>query len=191
MADDRQTVPLVTATKLEEGSMRLTKGPSDVALLGLARGVGRALTARNWRVATAESCTAGWVAKALTDVPGSSRWVEGGYIVYSNAAKVRALKVSTTVLRGDGAVSEATVLAMAKGAARATGADIAIAISGIAGPDGGTKDKPVGLVWFGVAERQGLKAAATSKQFRGDREAIRRQAVAVSLRLLLRRATQT
>jgi len=168
--------------------MRVTKGPSDPELLRLARRVGRALAARDWRVATAESCTAGWVAKALTDVAGSSRWVEGGYVVYSNAAKIRDLQVTVATLRRHGAVSEATVLAMARGAALATGADIAVAISGIAGPDGGTHDKPVGLVWFALSERRGRRADATVRRFRGDREAIRRQSVAVALRLLLRRA---
>ncbi len=166
--------------------MRLTKGPADPVLLRQARRVGRALRARDWRVATAESCTAGWVAKVLTDVPGSSRWVEGGYIVYSNAAKMRDLNVSMATLRRHGAVSAATVLAMARGAVRATGAELTIAISGIAGPDGGTVDKPVGTVWFGIATRQRRdRATATLRVFRGDREAIRRRSVACALRLIL------
>jgi nicotinamide-nucleotide amidase len=140
-------------------------------------------------VATAESCTAGWVAKALTDVPGSSRWVEGGYVVYSNAAKVRDLKVSPATLRRHGAVSEPTVLAMARGALRATGAQVSIAITGIAGPDGGSLDKPVGTVWFGIAERQGgVRSSATVRIFRGDREAVRRQSVAFALQLILQQA---
>jgi nicotinamide-nucleotide amidase len=169
--------------------MRLTKGPSDLTLLRLARRVGRALVARNWRVATAESCTAGWVAKALTDVPGSSRWVEGGYIVYSNAAKMRDLNVSMATLRRHGAVSGATVLAMARGAVRATGAELAIAISGIAGPDGGTVHKPVGTVWFGMAiRRRRVPASATVRIFSGDRDAVRRQAVAFALQLILQQA---
>ena len=169
--------------------MRLTKGPSDPVLLRQARRVGRALAKRGWRVATAESCTAGWVAKVLTDVPGSSRWVEGGYVVYSNAAKMRDLKVSLATLRRHGAVSEPTVLAMARGAVRATGAEIAVAITGIAGPDGGTAEKPVGTVWFAIAERQGrLRATAILRAFRGDREAIRRQSVAFALRLILQHA---
>jgi nicotinamide-nucleotide amidase len=167
----------------------LAKGPSDLALLRQARRVGRALVARDWRVATAESCTAGWVAKVLTDVPGSSRWVEGGYIVYSNAAKMRDLNVSMTTLRRHGAVSEATVLAMARGAVRATGAELTIAISGIAGPDGGTAQKPVGTVWFAVATRQrSVRANATLRVFSGDREAVRRQAVAFALQLLFQQA---
>jgi nicotinamide-nucleotide amidase len=169
--------------------MRLTKGPSDLVLLRQARRVGRALRARDWRVATAESCTAGWVAKVLTDVPGSSRWVEGGYIVYSNAAKIRDLNVSMATLRRHGAVSEATALAMSRGAVRAPGAEIAVAITGVAGPDGGTADKPVGTVWFAIAERQRrVRASATLRVFRGDREAIRRQSVAFALRLILQLA---
>ncbi len=163
--------------------------PSDLSLLRQSRRVGQALAARGWRVATAESCTAGWVAKALTDVPGSSRWVEGGYVVYSNAAKIRDLNVSMTTLRRHGAVSEATVLAMARGALRATGAQISIAISGIAGPDGGTAAKPVGTVWFGVAvRRRPVIASARMQRFAGDREAVRRRSVAFALQLILQQA---
>ncbi|HEX3836990.1 MAG TPA: nicotinamide-nucleotide amidohydrolase family protein [Steroidobacteraceae bacterium] len=169
--------------------MRLTQGPSDLALLRQAQRVGRALVARDWRVATAESCTAGWVAKVLTDVPGSSRWVEGGYVVYSNAAKMRDLDVSMATLRRHGAVSAATVLAMARGAVRATGAELTIAISGIAGPDGGTAQKPVGTVWFGIAGRQrAVRARAEVRVFSGDREAVRRQSVSFALRLILQHA---
>jgi nicotinamide-nucleotide amidase len=165
---------------------RRIAGPSDLQLLRQARRVGRALTARGWRVATAESCTAGWVTKVLTDVPGSSRWVEGGYVVYSNAAKIRDLSVPVAMLRRHGAVSESTVRAMARGALRATGADIAVAISGIAGPDGGTAQKPVGTVWFGIAgRRRAIRAGATVRHLHGDREAVRRQSVAIALRLLL------
>jgi nicotinamide-nucleotide amidase len=169
--------------------MRPKAGPSDIALLRLARRVGRALVARDWRVATAESCTAGWVAKVLTDVPGSSRWVEGGYIVYSNAAKIRDLKVPIATLRRHGAVSEATVRAMARGAALATGAELTVAISGIAGPDGGTADKPVGTVWFGIAGRaRAVRTRAAMRVFPGDREAVRRHSVAFALQLLLQQA---
>jgi nicotinamide-nucleotide amidase len=169
--------------------MRPIRGPSDLALLRQSRRVGRLLVARGWRVATAESCTAGWVTKVLTDVPGSSRWVEAGYVVYSNAAKMRDLKVSRTTLRRHGAVSEATVLAMARGALRATGADLSVAISGIAGPDGGTPGKPVGTVWFGIAGRQrAVRTSATCKVFGGDRDAVRRQSVACALQLILQQA---
>ncbi|HTY93520.1 MAG TPA: nicotinamide-nucleotide amidohydrolase family protein [Steroidobacteraceae bacterium] len=168
------------------------KTPSDLELLRRSRRLGRALVLRGWRVATAESCTAGWVAKTLTDVAGSSRWVEGGYVVYSNAAKMRDLKVPAATLRRHGAVSEETVLAMARGARRATGADLVIAISGIAGPDGGTPEKPVGTVWFGIALRQrAMSARATRRIFAGDREAVRRQAVDFALQLLLRAARRS
>jgi nicotinamide-nucleotide amidase len=169
--------------------MRPKAGPSDIALLRLARRVGRALVARDWRVATAESCTAGWLAKVLTDVPGSSGWVEGGYIVYSNAAKIRDLKVPVATLRRHGAVSEATVRAMARGAALATGAELTVAISGIAGPEGGTADKPVGTVWFGIAGRaRAVRAGAAVRVFPGDREAVRRHSVAFALQLILQQA---
>jgi nicotinamide-nucleotide amidase len=167
----------------------MPQGPSDLSLLRLARRVGRALSAREWRVATAESCTAGWVAKALTDVPGSSCWVEAGYVVYSNAAKMRDLKVSAATLGRHGAGSRATVLAMARGALLATGADLAVAISGIAGPDGGTPEKPVGTVWFGTCVRQrAVRTSATLHVFSGDREAVRRKSVAFALQLILQRA---
>jgi nicotinamide-nucleotide amidase len=160
--------------------------PTDRQLLTLAKRAGQRLSERSWRVATAESCTAGWLIKALTDVAGSSGWVESGYVVYSNDAKQRDLKVSTVTLRRHGAVSSATVKAMARGALRASGASLTIAISGIAGPGGGTPRKPVGTVWFGSALRQrGVLPGATLRVFRGDREAIRRQAVAFALRLIL------
>jgi len=169
--------------------MRRPRGPSDLALLRQSRRVGRVLAAHDRRVATAESCTAGWVTKVLTDVPGSSRWVEAGYVVYSNAAKMRDLHVPMATLRRHGAVSEATVLAMARGAQRATGADLSIAISGIAGPDGGTAEKPVGTVWFAIAGRQrAVRTSATVKVFGGDRDAVRRQAVAFALLLILQHA---
>jgi nicotinamide-nucleotide amidase len=164
-------------------------GTSDLALLRLARRVGRALAARGWSVVTAESCTAGWVAKVLTDVPGSSGWVHCGYVVYSDAAKMRDLQVSAATLRRHGAVSEATVLAMARGAVRVTGADLTVAISGIAGPGGGTAAKPVGTVWFGIAgRRRAVRTSATLRVFRGDREAVRRQSVAFALQLILQLA---
>jgi nicotinamide-nucleotide amidase len=160
--------------------------PTDRQLLKLATRAGQRLSERGWRVATAESCTAGWLTKALTDVPGSSGWVEGGYVVYSDAAKQRELKVPAATLRRHGAVSSATVKAMARGALRASGAELTIAISGIAGPGGGTARKPVGTVWFGSSIRQrGVLPGATRRIFRGDREAVRRQSVAFALRLIL------
>lgn len=143
------------------------------------------LFAAGRRLATAESCTGGWLAKTLTDLPGSSRWFECGYVTYSNAAKVRDLGVSEKTLERHGAVSEATALEMAAGALRRTGADVAISITGVAGPDGGTAEKPVGTVWFGVATRDGRPAEARVQRFQGDRESIRSQSVKYALEWLV------
>jgi len=110
---------------------------------------------KKYRIVTAESCTGGWIAKVFTDAAGSSRWFECGYVTYSNAAKVRDLGVASRTLDEHGAVSEPTVREMAVGALRVSGADVAIAVSGIAGPDGGSAEKPVGTVWFCVARRRG------------------------------------
>ena len=144
---------------------------SDAELYDLAEEVGRELLESGWRVVTAESCTAGWITKALTDVPGSSRWVDSGYVTYSNTAKIRDVGVSGRTLAEHGAASEATVREMASGALRAAGVEIAIAVSGIAGPDGGTAEKPVGTVWFAVATigAQGPAAVCERRQFSGDR----------------------
>ncbi|HTV51425.1 MAG TPA: nicotinamide-nucleotide amidohydrolase family protein [Steroidobacteraceae bacterium] len=161
--------------------------PSDAALLRLAQRLGRALESAQWRLAAAESCTAGWVAKAITDVAGSSRWFESGYVTYSNGAKMRELGVPARTLARYGAVSAQTVQAMARGARRRAGADIAIAVSGIAGPDGAVPGKPVGTVWFGLDVRRGQPIVGTAhRRFRGDREAVRRKSVACALRLLAR-----
>ena len=160
----------------------------DVELYTLAEAVGRELRGAGWRIVTAESCTAGWIAKALTDIPGSSRWVDSGYVTYSNTAKMRDLGVSAKTLADHGAVSEATVREMVGGALRATGVEMAIAVSGIAGPDGGTAEKPVGTVWFGIAtpEARGPAAVCERRHFAGDRDQVRRQSVYHALRLALR-----
>ncbi len=162
---------------------------TDRDLYQLAEEVGRRARASGWRIVTAESCTAGWIAKALTDVPGSSQWVDCGYVTYSNTAKKREIGVSERTLAEHGAVSEATVCEMANGALRAAGVELAVAVSGIAGPDGGSAEKPVGTVWFAVAtvEEQGAAALAEGRLFAGDREQVRRQAVDHALRLVLRR----
>ncbi len=163
---------------------------NDAALARLAARVGRRLVRLGMRAVTAESCTAGWIAKALTDTAGSSQWLDSGYVTYSNEAKRRALGVSGRTLRRFGAVSEQTVREMARGALRASGAEVAIAVSGIAGPDGGTPAKPVGTVWFCVARRRGRSRSAvlstTLERFGGDREAVRRKSVERALRLILR-----
>ncbi len=161
--------------------------PTDEVLLDLAVRVGQRLLAARCRLATAESCTGGWIAKAMTDVPGSSQWFECGYVVYSNTAKMRDLGVSDQTLKEHGAVSEATVREMAAGAARVSGAEVAVAVSGVAGPDGGTPEKPVGTVWIGLAvrRREVFELSAHLECFPGDREAVRRRTVELALQLIL------
>ncbi len=126
---------------------------TDHQLSELVALVARWALGAKYRIVTAESCTGGWIAKAFTDAAGSSRWFECGYVTYSNAAKARDLGVAERTLQDHGAVSEPTVREMAAGALRATGADVSIAVSGIAGPDGGSAEKPVGTVWFCVGRR--------------------------------------
>ena len=156
---------------------------TDKDLEALALRLGRALQVRGWRLATAESCTGGWIGKALTDVAGSSQWFEGGVVSYSNDAKTQLLGVPADVLRAYGAVAEETVRAMADGARQRFTADLAVAVSGIAGPGGGTEGKPVGTVHFAWASPSGVVAAR--RVFAGSREAVRRQAVAVALERLI------
>jgi nicotinamide-nucleotide amidase len=150
----------------------------------LAIRTGETLQRRGWMAATAESCTGGWIAKCMTDVAGSSAWFDRGFVTYSNAAKQEMLGVDAAVLESEGAVSEATVAAMVRGALAHSRADIAVAVSGIAGPGGGRPGKPVGTVCFAWATRDGLQRLATC-HFEGDREAVRRQSVAHALQGLL------
>jgi nicotinamide-nucleotide amidase len=157
----------------------------DSALRALAARVGSLLMVRQRRVATAESCTGGWVAKCLTDIPGSSQWFERGYVTYSNAAKQESIQVSAETLARFGAVSGPVAEQMATGALASSGADLSVAITGIAGPDGGSPDKPVGLVWFALADRRAPAALVRKAQFSGDRETIRRAAVAAALQMLI------
>jgi nicotinamide-nucleotide amidase len=160
---------------------------TDQELFALSERVGRKLRSAGRRLATAESCTGGWVAKACTDVAGSSQWLECGFVTYSNAAKMRDIGVSERTLVDHGAVSEATVREMAVGALRVSGADVAVAISGIAGPDGGTATKPVGTVWFGLAWKSGsdVVVIAETQLFGGDRERVRRHSVERALEMVL------
>ena len=141
----------------------------------LAQKLGAALEAQGKKIATAESCTGGWVAMALTAIPGSSGWFERGYVTYSNAAKREDLGVAEETLRRHGAVSEEVAREMAAGALERARAQVALAITGVAGPSGGTKDKPVGLVCF--AWVHGSKMASETRRFYGDRESVRRQSV--------------
>lgn len=161
---------------------------TEAGLYVLSEDLGKELQKAGWHIVTAESCTAGWIAKVLTDVPGSSQWVDAGFVTYSNRAKMRDVGVSAHTLAEHGAVSEATVREMAEGALRITGADMAIAVSGIAGPEGGTTEKPVGTVWFGAATSGacGLASVCELARFGGDRDQVRRQSVHHALRLALR-----
>src|SRR5271163_2180836 len=156
---------------------------TDQDLARLAARVGRHLLGTRRGVATAESCTGGWIAKALTDIAGRSQWFIEGFITYSNESKMQRLGVSPAVLRRHGAVSEATVRAMAAGALRRTDARLAVAVTGIAGPGGAVAGKPVGTVWLGWAERhgRGMRVAVQLRHFRGDREAVRRKTVRAAL----------
>lgn len=135
------------------------------------------------RVTTAESCTGGWIAKSLTDLPGSSAWFEYGFVVYSNEAKTRLLGVPTEILEQHGAVSEAVVDALVRGALRVSGADLAVAVSGVAGPDGGSPEKPVGTVWLAWGKAGSGEITTHCRQFlfSGDRESVRSQTVVQAL----------
>jgi nicotinamide-nucleotide amidase len=157
--------------------------PSDKELEALALKLGRALQVHGRRLAAAESCTGGWIAKALTDIAGSSQWFEGAVVAYSNAAKTELLGVPADVLAAHGAVSEETTRAMADGARRRFAADLAVAVSGIAGPGGGTEAKPIGTVHFAWAAPNGIVAAR--RIFAGSRESVRRQTVALALERLI------
>lgn len=153
------------------------------ALVAAAARVVEAGNAGGWRVATAESCTGGLVAAALTSIAGSSAVVERGFVTYSNQAKTEMLGVATPVLDRFGAVSAETAQAMAAGALAHSAADRAVAITGIAGPGGGSADKPVGLVHFWLARRDGNSHGACHI-FTGDRDAVRLQAAVTALSLL-------
>ncbi|MBS0055655.1 nicotinamide-nucleotide amidase [Yersinia sp. Marseille-Q3913] len=156
---------------------------SEKQLRQLSIAVGSKLKAHGAWVTCAESCTGGWVAKALTDIAGSSAYFDRGFVTYSNAAKHDLLGVDETTLANYGAVSEAVVRDMALGALGAANADFAIAISGIAGPDGGSADKPVGTVWFAFAAREG-RVVAHKQLFSGDRDTVRLQAAVFALQTL-------
>jgi len=161
---------------------------SDAELYELAVRVGHKLRAAARHIVTAESCTGGWVSKALTDVPGSSQWYECGFVTYSNAAKVRDLGVSPGTLASFGAVSEQTVREMAEGALRVSHAHVALAVTGIAGPDGAVPGKPIGTVWFCAAARDdtAIDIIAEEQFFEGDRAEVRSRSVEHALRLILR-----
>jgi nicotinamide-nucleotide amidase len=149
---------------------------SDASLLARIEEVAALLLEHNKTLVTAESCTGGWVAKCCTDLPGSSAWFDRGFVTYSNEAKQEQLMVQSETLTSHGAVSLAVVEEMALGALVNSHADISVAITGIAGPDGGSEHKPVGTVWIGWGIRNG-GVHSICFQFQGDRETIRKQAV--------------
>jgi len=160
--------------------------PGDSALSALSRDVAARLLAGRRRLGTAESCTGGWIAKLCTDIAGSSDWFDCGFVCYSNASKTRDLGVPEKLIEAEGAVSDAVVRAMAEGVLARTSADVAIAVSGIAGPGGAVPGKPVGTVWFALAQKlpDRLECQGHLIQFDGDRDAVRRQAVEYALNLL-------
>jgi nicotinamide-nucleotide amidase len=160
--------------------------PGDETFRRLVDALAVRLAGRGWTLATAESCTGGWIAKCCTDRAGSSDWFERGFVTYSDRAKQDLLGVEGRVLELEGAVSRVVARQMAEGARRQAGVDAALAVTGIAGPTGGSQEKPVGTVWFGWAV--GSRPAQTEQRvFEGDRETVRRCTVAHALSGLLER----
>lgn len=157
---------------------------ADATLYQLTGQLATSLLNRQWQLVTAESCTGGWLAKCCTDLPGSSAWFAGGVVSYSNALKQSLLGVNSETLTTFGAVSEQVVDEMAQGCLNKLGGQISVAISGIAGPDGGSAEKPVGLVCFGFASAE--QHLSCQQIFTGDRDAIRRQAIDFALRELIK-----
>ena len=156
---------------------------TDNTLHQLSRQVGEALGELGATITTAESCTGGWIAKVITDLSGSSAWFERGFVTYSNEAKHQMIGVDSATLETHGAVSEAVVREMAQGALYAAAADYSVAVSGIAGPNGGSAEKPVGTVWFGFASKK-EGTVAHHQCFDGDRDSVRRQATEYALQTL-------
>lgn len=157
-----------------------SEAPTDPELATRAAALGRRLAELGQTLATAESCTGGWIAKVVTDAPGASGWFESGMVAYSYEAKQGLLGVRPETLIQHGAVSEATVLEMVSGALTRSGATIAVAVTGIAGPGGGTPEKPVGTVWLAWKRRGGYPLMRCF-HFDGDREAVRRHTVGAAL----------
>jgi nicotinamide-nucleotide amidase len=160
--------------------MELSSVPTDAELAAWAAQIALDMQQHRLVLVTAESCTGGWIAKTLTDLSGSSAWFDGGVVSYSNEAKQSLLGVRRETLERHGAVSGETVLEMVSGVLDRFGAGVAVAVTGIAGPTGGTPEKPVGTVWIGW-KRHGGEAQAKRFHFPGDREAVRRQTVASAL----------
>jgi len=160
---------------------------SDADLQQLTTQVAEVLLARKWLLSSAESCTGGWLAKCCTDIAGSSVWFDRGVVTYSNQSKQDLLNVKASTLDKFGAVSEQTAIEMAQGCLATSGADISVSITGIAGPDGGSSDKPVGTVWLAWATQ--FSAKTELHQFSGNRDAVRRQAVSIALSGIIKNAS--
>lgn len=163
----------------------MDKAPNDDTLHELAQATGKQLRAGRHMLVTAESCTGGWIAKVVTDIAGSSDWFDCGLVAYSYEAKQAFLGVQANTLEEHGAVSRETAMEMVSGALVQSGATMAVAVTGIAGPGGGTEDKPVGTVWVAWKRRAGY-AHAELFHFAGDRDAVRRHTVMVALQGLER-----
>ena len=164
---------------MSDGSAPLPELESDVAVGHLAE----LLMARGWKLATAESCTGGMIAAACTDLAGSSLWFDRGFVTYSNAAKSESLGVDAGLIEAQGAVSEVVARAMAFGAVRQSQAQVGVAVTGVAGPSGGSDAKPVGTVWLGF-QVDGVLTSET-RRFAGDRAAVRAATVRHALNRLL------
>ncbi|MEI8139320.1 MAG: competence/damage-inducible protein A [bacterium] len=177
----KQLVRIVALVRERLGVLVFAEGKQS-----LPEALGQLAKAKSKRLVTAESCTGGLVAKMLTDVPGSSAWFDGGWVTYSNAMKSDELTVSSTLVEQEGAVSEAVACAMAAGALKHSTADYSIALTGIAGPDGGSDEKPVGLVWIAIGGRDGTQVTTHAECFRfpGNRDMIRDRAAKTALNLL-------
>ena len=152
--------------------------------MSLNKKIGSVLKRKKLKIAIAESCTGGWIGKEFTGIPGSSNWYGFGFITYSNKAKTKTLGVTKDALKEEGAVSERVVKEMAEGAIKNSGSDFSISISGIAGPTGGTHDKPVGTVCFGIGTK--TEITCYTKLFEGNRDEVRKQSVAFALKELLK-----
>jgi len=155
----------------------------NAAIEKLAKQLGEHLKKHGLKLVTAESCTAGGLAFAVTAVPGSSEWFERGFVTYTNEAKQTMLGVSSELFSKHGAVSGEVAEAMAQGALKNSESDIAVSITGIAGPGGGTKDKPVGIVWIAMADKAGVRSVC--HHFKGDRQSVREQSIETALKGLL------
>ncbi len=177
----KRLAPVVALVKERLGSLIFGEGQQT-----LAGTVGQLAKLKSKRLVTAESCTGGLVAKMLTDIPGSSAWFEGGWVTYANHMKIQELAVDPALIERDGVVSESVARAMAEGALRQSSADFSVALTGVAGPDGGSEEKPVGLVWIAVGSRAGTGCATQAECFRfpGGRDMIRDRAAKTALNLL-------